>query len=140
MSDLILPAFVSRAGLNLPFKFEADAISPASWENLAKAAAPRLPPFGPAVGVPRGGLILAQCMRKYADPDCGTVLLCEDIWTTGGSWVKTATAYVGKDNVYDAARVIGLVLLARGRTPPNVYAMFGSAAWLDVESWGSSNG
>jgi hypothetical protein len=122
--NLFLPGpFTSRAGLLLPFEIEAEALTPDDWAAIAEAVAPRLPAFGAAVGVPRGGIPLALAIGPYRQPRRETVLVCEDVWTSGGSWRKVAAEYAGKN-------VVGLVLFARGPLPPGVRAVFHEADWL----------
>jgi hypothetical protein len=120
---LFLPGpFTSRAGLLLPFKIEADALSADDWAAIAAGVVPRLPPFGIAVGVPRGGLPLARALAKYATPGDALTLVCEDCLTTGGSLAKVWDAVEGPR--------LGLALFARGPLPPGVRAVFHEADWL----------
>ena len=78
--------FKSSAGLDLTWKIECDAISNDEWECIAHMIVERANPFRSAIGVPRGGVKLAEILNEYGtgsylDPVC----IVDDVLTTGKS-------------------------------------------------------
>ena len=78
--------FKSSAGLDLSWKIECDAISDDEWECIATMIMERANPFRSAIGVPRGGVKLAEILNEYGtgsylDPVC----IVDDVLTTGKS-------------------------------------------------------
>lgn len=86
--------FTSHSGLKLNWKIECDALSSKEWDCLAIMIMEREPtPFYRAEGIPRGGLPLATALNKFATNNKDDrVLICDDVWTTGGSFKE----YIGK--------------------------------------------
>lgn len=79
--------FTSHAGLPLKWKLECDAITDDEWRCLAKMIMEYQDrPFSEAVGIPRGGLKLAEALNEYAsgNPDHFPII-CDDVFTTGTS-------------------------------------------------------
>ena len=80
--------FISHAGLKLPWKIECDALSKDEWRALARMIMDyQKRPFSKAVGIPRGGIPLAEALDEYStrsidDP----VLIADDVYTTGTSF------------------------------------------------------
>jgi hypothetical protein len=79
--------FISHAGLPLKWKLECDAITDDEWKCLAKMIMDyQKEPFYEAVGIPRGGLKLAEALNEYASGDSRDfTLVCDDVFTTGTS-------------------------------------------------------
>lgn len=119
--------FTLASGATSDFKIECDALTPADWAGLAVMALPHLPPFGQAVGVPRGGLPFAAALARHITPRCHRVLVCEDVVTTGESlkgYVKTLrddpqALWMGK-----YTQVVGVCVFARGPCPAWVTPLF----------------
>ena len=76
--------FVLASGVVAAWKIDCDALSASDWDALAMMITERAAPFGDAVGVPRGGLALAEALRRYVTPGYPR-LLVDDVYTTGGS-------------------------------------------------------
>jgi hypothetical protein len=104
--------FTSAAGLELPFKIECDALSSEDWECIAYVGSKMLRPFGRVIGVPRGGLALAEAMRPYVTPGSLVPLVVDDVWTTGKSLSAAAPG----------CPWLGFVAFSRGALAPNVKA------------------
>lgn len=113
--------FKSASGKILPWKIECDAFTQADWEALALMASEVLPPFNFVEGVPRGGMPFAKALVKYATRGTGTVLIADDVCTSGGSleWARGRTEWI-----YQEARIIGCVVFARGPCPDWVTPLF----------------
>lgn len=106
--------FTLASGKHSHFLIDCDALSARDWEALAFMLAGLLPPFGPVEGVPRGGLALAEAMRRHATEGCSTLLLTDDVYTSGGSMERHRA---GRD-------AIGAVVFARGPVAPWVTPLF----------------
>ena len=80
--------FTSHAGLPLKWKLECDAITDEEWDCLATMIMEyQTEPFYEAVGIPRGGVKLANALQKYASGDpAHQTLVCDDVFTTGTSF------------------------------------------------------
>lgn len=90
--------FSGAAGHSLPWKIECDWLTREDWDCIAAAAAPRLPKFKDVWGVPKGGLILADAMVKYAVKTniIGLPpLIVDDVWTTGTSMTTFTSRALG---------------------------------------------
>ena len=79
--------FISHAGIPMSWKIECDAISNDEWSALAKMIMEYQDrPFSEAVGIPRGGLKLAEALNEYASGNSDDFpLICDDVFTTGPS-------------------------------------------------------
>jgi hypothetical protein len=106
-------AFTSAAGLPLDWKIECDALTPADWECIAYVGAQMVPPFWRVLGVPRGGLPLAQAFQRHVTRGARHTLICDDVWTTGKSMRAVAA---GLPDWH------GFVAFARGPLDDNVTA------------------
>lgn len=76
--------FTSHSGLELPFKLECDALTDKDIECCAEIIASKIT-FGHVVGVPRGGYRLEKALNKYSSYDYKTLLIVDDVLTTGKS-------------------------------------------------------
>ncbi len=135
--------FVLASGARSSWKIECDALTRDDWEALAAIAAERLPPFGAVEGVPRGGLLFAEALRKYSrscsvsyphpahDWCDGTplpILIAEDVVTTGGSMER----FRAKLNL-SGQSVVGVAAFARGTCPEWVIPLFRLTAAVGSE-------
>lgn len=110
-----LGKFTSHAGLNLDWKIECDDLTEADWECLAFMASKILPAFGHVEGIPTGGLKFASALQPYATYEGqGTVLIADDVYTTGKS-MREAVKY---------REVIGVVAFARAKPEYWIYPIF----------------
>jgi len=102
--------FTLHSGAPSRWKIECDVLTWEDWHTLATIAVRELdiPPFGQVVGIPRGGTALAEQMESYSIAGVKHTLICDDVWTTGGSMRKMQRECT--DGVY---LVSGLVAFAR---------------------------
>ncbi len=98
--------FQLSSGLYSFWKIDCDSLDIDDWSTLAQLLTERLPEFGSVQWVPSGGAPLAEAMSSYITK--GPVLICDDVWTTGGS-MKRHRASLGEQG-RDA---IGAVVFAR---------------------------
>lgn len=98
--------FRLHSGETSLFKIDCDALSDREILALACLLKDVLPRYGKVEGVPRGGLRLAKAMEGWSWSSRGSypALICDDVYTTGGSM-----------EAHRAGReyVIGAVLFAR---------------------------
>lgn len=99
--------FTAHSGATLSYKVECDALTEIDvWTAAAEIA--RHETFSEVVGVPRGGLRLADALRPYCGKE-GGLLLVDDVLTTGAS-MEEERARRGGD-------CRGVVLFSRGPCP-----------------------
>lgn len=109
--------FKSAAGHDLDWKIECDALDEDDWRCIASVCAPMVGPFRDVVGVPRGGLKLAQAIRSRRSRRAERVLVVDDVWTTGMSMMRVV-AELG----LQPGEWRGLVVFSRTyRLPPEVF-------------------
>ncbi len=110
--------FTLASGAAAKWKIECDVLTPADWEGLATIAAEILPPFSAVSGVPRGGLPFARALHKFTVLGADTLLIAEDVVTTGGS-VERYLRQVRNDPLIETpTRIIGVCVFARGPSCP----------------------
>lgn len=125
MSLFQLGPVTLASGEQSSWKIECDALTKDDWKALAAIAVERLPSFGGVAGIPCGGLPFARELEHYITS--GPLLICDDVWTTGGSMKKfidsSAEARLLKA-VFPTDIVIGVVAFARFKPEPWVTALF----------------
>lgn len=113
--------FTAHSGATLFEKIECDALTDKDWECLAHMIDRRLPQFGQAIGVPRGGLKLAEilnALNAIGTDSTKPVVVVDDVLTTGRSLLKVMVQHPGS---------IGFVVFDRSggkNLPPNCRALF----------------
>jgi len=108
----------SHSGLLLPGKIECDALTETEIRWFADRIVELRPDtaYSEVIGVPRGGLRIADAVRAIAKIDRrGPVLIVDDVFTTGSS-VETMAKKAGV--------AMGAVLFAWGECPPWVEPVF----------------
>lgn len=86
-------AYTFNSGVRSPIKLECDKLSDSEIETLALIGAHQVCHFGVIVPVPKGksdspidnAKRLAEALAPYARSSCPTILIVDDVWTTGGS-------------------------------------------------------
>jgi orotate phosphoribosyltransferase len=112
--------FVLHSGGRSDFKIDCDALTDGDWEALAAAIAGKSRPFFAAVGVPSGGLKLASALRKHATEGAASLLIVDDVLTTGASM----TLMRRECPLHGDMDIQGFVVFARGPMPQWVRALF----------------
>ncbi len=74
----------TSAGLTLDWKIECDCLQDKDIQTLAKEISNKFK-FGKVEGVPTGGLRLAEALKQYSNPESLTLLIVDDVFTTGKS-------------------------------------------------------
>jgi hypoxanthine phosphoribosyltransferase len=99
------------------FKIECDALTDGDIETLAYIIS-RKYTFYDVVGIPRGGIRIANALQKYAsNSPLKILLIVDDVLTTGKSMEKAREMF---GNVLSQ----GVVLFARGKCPKWVEPIF----------------
>lgn len=114
--------FILHSGDTAAWKIDCDALSDQDISALAIIARDALGPhalFGDVVGIPRGGLRMAEAMRQYLTPGARPVLIVDDVLTTGRSVRKKRDEINAK-----GVGVLGLVIFARTDAEPWVTRLF----------------
>lgn len=110
--------FTLNSGKKSLWKIECDALTKEDWEGLARMAYEKLnTKFGKVEGVPRGGIPFAKAMEKYITPGNETILICEDVVTTGKSMEKFIDNKI--TNEY-----IGVAVFARNKVADWIIPIF----------------
>lgn len=103
--------FKSHSGLDLDFKIDCDYLSDSDIECIAKLIAKKTV-FGHVYGIPRGGMRLAEALKPYHNDNVSTVLIVDDVLTTGRSMEEAKSRFKTIEK-----NIVGWVIFAR-RTPP----------------------
>jgi|TARA_R110000851_G_scaffold319347_1_gene483659 hypothetical protein len=111
-----------NSGEDSEFKIECEALTDGDWNSISFLLSEKLPNFKRAIGVPRGGNILAEKMSEYAtDKDSLPTLICDDVLTTSGSMSRFRTILETTDSYggsrYSNDKIIGAVAFSRGKCP-----------------------
>ena len=129
MSNLFVNGvFRSHSGQSLAWKIECDALSDEDIETLAMVIANKFS-FSRVVGVPRGGVRLANALQKYCEVDTDryycSVLIVDDVLTTGASMEEAKRALIAEEHIRNQGGSIwGVVVFARGECPWWVTPLF----------------
>lgn len=83
-----------HSGKESNFKINCDALLDSDIETIARLIAKRYH-FHGVVGVPTGGLRLANALLKYREPDAPLLLIVDDVLTTGASIQEEANNHKG---------------------------------------------
>lgn len=85
--------YTFNSGIKSPIKVECDKLLDSCIDTLALIGAHQICHFGKIISVPKGksdspidnAKRLADALQPYARPSCPTILIVDDVWTTGGS-------------------------------------------------------
>jgi len=108
--------FKLNSGRESDYKIECDNLTKTSIITLSQLLTKLVGQFGTVVGVPKGGLLIAKHLQKYATPKKSRlVLIVDDVWTTGGSMMRYAKDIgVNPEKDYIKGHFKGAVLFSRG--------------------------
>lgn len=107
--------FIGHSGKKLQWKIECDALTNEDWKTLAFMISQKIQ-FNKVVGVPRGGLQLAKELEKYKDPESKTILIVDDVLTTGGSMEDAKRGWQGN--------IVGYVVFSRQKPTDWIKSIF----------------
>lgn len=119
--------FRSASGVDLRWKIECDALDDEDIECLATICMDMIGilaiPSKNFIGVPRGGIRLANRLQDMAGDREGAPVVIDDVLTTGESVSKM---------MKEAGSNHAIVIFARTPCPYGVYALFQTNWFLDV--------
>ena len=116
--------FTLRSGGQSHFKIECDALTEADWACLAFIGNNHIPDkFFMALPIPRGGVPFANALKKYEDRSSLTLLLVDDVLTTGDAFEETRQ-WAHEHHQISLEDIIGLVVFARGECPDWITPIF----------------
>ena len=113
--------FTLASGAMSWWKIECDTLSDTDWTTLASLIAERVGKFSEVHGVPRGGLKLAEALRFHRWTPGYPILIVDDVWTTGGSFMREL-GKIGDQWAHIGYK--GAVVFARDTPPPWVMPLF----------------
>lgn len=107
--------FVSHSGLKLDWKINCNALTDNDYKTLAYIIFKKYS-FKDVVSIPTGGNKLRKFLIPYKNKNSPTILIVDDVLTTGKSMLKEMAKYPQPK--------LGLVIFARGKLPLGVYSIF----------------
>ena len=110
--------FKSHSGKELDFKIECGALTDVDLDCLAEIIASKNR-FKKVIGIPKGGTRLAAKLKKYTQYNSNTLLIVDDVLTTGQS-MNLAKEYHHSHYF----NIFGVVIFARGECPDWVTPIF----------------
>jgi orotate phosphoribosyltransferase len=122
MSLFQLGDFTLHTGGKSDLKIDCDALTDDDITVLAHVIQENMPPFSTVVGIPKGGLRLANALQQYTKADANRILIVDDVLTTGRSMREAYTVWKRDHN-----EVIGCVIFARGPLP-----VWLEPVWIDA--------
>lgn len=109
--------FPLHSGGRSSFFIDCDALTDEDWGALANEIENRVPHFREVIGIPTGGLKLAEALKPYRFPNPEyPILIVDGVLTTGKSMEEEKAKH------YEP--VIGAVVFARGNCPSWIMALF----------------
>ena len=104
MALFVKQDFIMHSGGIASYKIDCDALSDEDIETLAFIISEK-GKFSRVVGVPRGGMRLANALKKYVS-GVGPTLIVDDVLTTGASMEEA------REKLNDP-KAVGIVIFAR---------------------------
>ena len=114
--------FISHSGIPLQWKIDCDVLSDEDIETCAWLIAQKIV-FGAVIGIPTGGLRLEKALWKYTSNDSQTILIVDDVLTTGKS-MENGFANLTIRKIYPDKNIKGAVIFARTIPPSWIMPLF----------------
>ncbi len=116
--------FIMHSGEKSDFKIECDNLTNVDLETLAYLISKKFS-FNGVYGVPRGGVRLADALKKYIDRDAIDYLIVDDVLTTGNSMIEAAKKF------RDRRSLVGVVIFSRSKytIPQWIHPIFNMYEW-----------
>lgn len=115
--------FTSHSGVQLNWKIECDALTKEELDALAQMVSHNIH-YKKAYGVPRGGLLFAEYLNKYADCESTQYLIVDDVLTTGASMIEMREKLNPSGDLELQNNLIGVVIFARMNPSPWIRPIF----------------
>lgn len=107
--------FTLHSGETTDFKIECDSLTDSDIDTIALLVSQRYK-FHGVVGVPTGGLRLANALKKYCKETHPLLLIVDDVITTGASMKETASQHKGF--------IRGVAIFSRTQCPAWIVPIF----------------
>jgi|ERR1019366_3206883 orotate phosphoribosyltransferase len=114
--------FKLHSGQTSGFKIECDALKPRDIKTIAIWIKNKFI-FGDVVGIPKGGYALAQELRQYQHSKSNTLLIVDDVITSGTSMEVHRNLYTDADGE-TGGPIIGVVVFSRCKCPNWIHPIF----------------
>jgi hypothetical protein len=121
----------THSGLQFSFKIDCDRLQDTDISCFVRIITHKFI-FSRVVGVPRGGLRLAEALRPHCVPGY-PVMVVDDVMTTGASMEEARAAVLAEE---PGASVNGVVMFSRGRELPWVWPILRVADWAQARGTG----
>ena len=124
--------FKLHSGYVSSWRINAEALDEATLEAIVQTAVGVLRPFGRVVGIPRGGIRIAEVFKRYVQSDDypHRTLIVDDVLTSGRSMEQERKSRL-QSRIQTQPTVEGFVLFARTQDLPIwVRAFFTCNWWL----------
>lgn len=115
--------FTMHSGGVSDFKLECDALTSNDYATLAYMVSRKMK-FKKCYGIPRGGLPFEEALKPYESQDSETILIADDVFTTGGSIVEFKKKLLEDGIITEDSDVQSIVVFARGKLLPNITTIF----------------
>ncbi len=113
--------FVSHSGLNLYFKIECDSLIDEDTQTIAYIIAQKYNfKYIYIYGIPTGGIKLANELKQYCNDQYETILIVDDVLTTGKSMEQAKKEHVLSSKM----NIQGVVIFARSKCPEWIDPIF----------------
>lgn len=106
--------FKMKSGGMSDFKIECDALKEEDYDTIAFLISRKVK-YKKAYGVPRGGLVFAEKLNKYASNESDLILIAEDVVTTGKSMEDFREKLMQENSTYK--NILGVTAFSRGPLP-----------------------
>ena len=113
----ILQDFISHSGLKLNFKIECDMLMTEDIKTISVIINEKYD-FYDVVGIPSGGTRLYNELKKYIKKESKTLLIVDDVLTTGNSM------QLEKEKYNTNLKIQGVVIFARTKCPDWIDPVF----------------
>ncbi len=113
----VLKDFISHSGLKLNFKIECDMLTNTDIKTIAVIITEKYD-FCDVVGIPTGGSRLYNELKKYVSKESNTLLIVDDVLTTGESMQREREKY------NTPLQIQGVVIFARAKCPEWIDPIF----------------
>lgn len=102
--------FISHSGLPLTFKVECDDLTDEELSIFADIIGKNFS-FKEVYGIPRGGIRIAEQLKKYKDKNSYMLLIVDDVITTGNSFAKAVVQKM--EEGWDSRNIYEIALFSR---------------------------
>ena len=115
--------FTMHAGDTGHWKIECDALTKDDIDTLALMISEKFS-FYAVYGIPSGAVRIQEALEKYIDLASDTLLIVDDVLTTGESMEEAKTVLNRSANFGRPTKTVGVVLFARTKPAEWIHPIF----------------